>query len=82
MSKQNQRQASVRGATGTAYNIADDWKALFAIAGVTTGGYNDRLLAWINIKLGTSYRNVNDAKRAYAIAKGVTSWNELGTFTP
>lgn len=78
----NLRQASVRGATGTAYANSNDWLALFAIAGVTTGGFNDRLLAWINIKLGATYRNVNDAKKAYAVAKGATRWDELGTFTP
>lgn len=79
---QDLRQASVRGATSTAYTYNEDWLALFAIAGITTGGFNDRMLAWINAKLGTAYTNVNDAMKAYAVAKSATQWDALGTFTP
>lgn len=80
MSNQGARQASVRAVTGTAYPYEGDWHALFDMAGIPVGTYNERLLAWINDYLGTSYTNVNDAMAAFAIDNGVSSWNELGTF--
>jgi len=82
MSNQQKRQQSVRAVTGTAYNYADDWHALFDADLIAEGHFNDRLRAWINGKLSANYANVNDAMRAYAIAKGVTRWGELGTFDP
>jgi hypothetical protein len=82
MSNQQKRQQSVRAVTGTAYTYADDWHALFDADLIAEGHYNDRLRAWINVKLSSNYSNVNDAMRAYAVSKSVTRWGELGTFTP
>lgn len=81
MSNQSLRQASVRASTGTAYHYEGDWIALFDAAGITSGFFNERLLAWINVQLSTAYTNVNDAMRAFAVSQGATTWNELGTFT-
>jgi hypothetical protein len=82
MSNQEKRQQSVRASTGTAYTYNDDWMALFTAAGITSGTYNERLKAWINAQLSTAYTTLPDAMRAYAVNQGVSSWNELGTFTP
>jgi hypothetical protein len=81
MSNQEKRQQSVRAITGTALTYNEDWLALFASAGITSGTVDDRMLAWCNARLGTSYTNVNDAMRAFAVSKGAASWDELGTFT-
>jgi hypothetical protein len=81
MSNQEKRQQSVRAITGTALTYNEDWLALFASAGITSGTVDDRMLAWCNARLGTSYTNVNDAMRAFAVSKGATRWDELGTFT-
>lgn len=82
MSNQQKKQQSIRASTGTAYFYSDDWAARFDADGIAEGPFNQRLLAWINGKLSASYRSVDDAKRAYAVSKGVTRWGELGTFTP
>ena len=81
MSNQEKRQQSVRASTGTAYSYEGDWMALFGAAGITSGVFNERMLAWINAQLSSAYTNVNDAMRAFAVSQGVTTWNELGTFT-
>ena len=82
MSNQEKRQQSVRASTGTAYSYEGDWMALFGAAGITSGVFNERMLAWINAQLSSAYTNINDAMRAFAVSQGVTTWNELGTFTP
>ena len=82
MSRQRERQQSVRAVTGTNYNYSDDWHALFDQAGIAEGGsFNERRRSWINSVLGTSFDNVNDAMRMFAIEQGVSRWSELGTFT-
>lgn len=80
MSNQSLRQASVRASTGTAYHYEGDWIALFDAAGIASGFFNERMLAWINAQLSTAYTNVNDAMQAFAEDQGATSWNELGVF--
>lgn len=77
---QELQQASVRAVTGTAYSYNDDWMALFDLQGIAEGAFNDRMLVFLNGYLGTSYKNINDAKKAFAVSKGFTSWNELGSF--
>jgi hypothetical protein len=80
MSKQQERQNAVRLLTGTAYTYSDDWHALFDADGIAEGPYNERLRTWINGILGTSYQNVNDAMRMFAIDQGFTRWAEMGDF--
>lgn len=81
MSNQQLRQQSVRAVTGTAYNYEEDWHALFDAAGVADGVFVERLLAWINLYLGTAHTNLAEAQYAFAVDQGATSWNALGTFT-
>ena len=60
-----------------------DWHALFTSAGIAAGDFNGLLLAYINLKLGSSYDNLPGAMNAFAVAKSTTaalSWNELGAF--
>ena len=80
MSKQQERQNAVRLVTGTAYNYSDDWHALFDADGIAEGPFNERMRNWINAFLGTSYLNVNDAMRMFAIDQGFTRWAEMGDF--
>ncbi|MGY3527295.1 hypothetical protein [Bradyrhizobium sp. USDA 4452] len=84
MSNQELRQATVRALTGTALSYEGDWHALFDGAGIASGPFNGRLLAWINAQLGTSYVELNGAMYAFAIANGTPtpdSWNGMGQFT-
>lgn len=78
--KVEERQAAVRAVTGTAYSYSDDWHALFDVDGIPEGPFTERLRNWINTKLGTSYLNVNDAMRMFAIDQGFTRWAEMGDF--
>lgn len=78
---QEDRQASVRASTGTAYFHNDDWLALFAASSITTGGFNDRMLAWLNATMGTAYQFLGDAQRAFAVSLGVSRWDEIGAFS-
>lgn len=82
MSNQSARQASVRAVTGTTYPYEGDWHALFDMAGIPVGTYNERLLAWINDYMGESFTELNGAMAAFAIDQGADSWNGMGTFVP
>ena len=79
---QSDQQASIRAVTGTAWTYEGDWHALFDQAGIASGDYNGRLLAWINSTLGTSYTELNGAMNAFAVSQSAPSWNEMGTFSP
>ena len=70
------RQASVRGVTSTTGTYDEDWVAVF------TATYNERLLAYINTKLSTSYTNMNDAMQALAANQSADNFSSMGTFTP
>lgn len=82
MTNQSDKQASVRTVTGTTLNYEGDWHALWDITGVPVGPFNQRMLSWINSQLGASYTEINGAMAAFAIANGVSTWDQLGTFTP
>ena len=80
MSNQSLRQASVRAVTGTTGTYNEDWHALFDSEGIAAGPMNQRLLAWINARLGVTYTNLSDAKAAFAADEGVEQFNQIGTF--
>lgn len=84
-SAQGLRQQTVETSTGTALSYEGDWLALFNAASINTnGGFNGRMLAWINAQLGTSYDNINNAMYAFSRSKGSpvpTDWNGMGVFT-
>lgn len=81
---QGDRQASIRGVTGTAFNVTGDWCALFTLRGIpaTSGDFNGRMLAYINAKLVQNYSNLPQAMQALAVANGATNFSSMGTFTP
>ena len=75
------RQASIRAVTGTTLDYNGDWMALFDLAGIPKGNWDERMLAWINVKLGTTYTNVNNAMQALAAANSAFNFTSMGTFT-
>ena len=81
MSQQSLRQASIRAVTGTTYTYEGDWHALFDNDGIALGQFNERLLRWINARLGTSYTEINGAMAAMALAEGADSFQAIGTFS-
>lgn len=81
MSNQSGRHAAINailGITGGTYE--GSFHALFDDAGIATGPFNGRLLAWINDYLGTSYTDLPGAQHAYAVSLGFNDWNSLNTW--
>lgn len=81
MSQSGYRQASVRAVTLTSGTYEGDWHALFDLAGLPSGTFNERLLRYINLKLSAAYTSLPEAQQAFAAAKGAVNWSSLGTFT-
>lgn len=79
--QQGLRQQSVRDVTGTTGTYNEDWHALFDDEGIATGPFDQRLLIWINARLGTNYTELNGAMAAFAADEGVGSFSAIGTFT-
>ena len=77
MSNQSNLQASIRSATSTTLDFNGDFMKEFANS--STGGvtYNEKLLAWINGELSTSYTNINEAMQAFAVSKSRNNWNAV-----
>lgn len=82
MSNQSARQASARAITGTALTYEGDFHALFDSLAIPAGTYNERLLAFINARLSSSYTNLPSAQAAYAASKGVATWNDVTSVAP
>lgn len=80
--QQSLRQASIRAVTGTTGTYEEDWLALFTRVGVAAGTFNERMLMYINQRLGTAYTEVNGAMAAMAAAESVDNFQALGTFDP
>lgn len=74
---QSALQGAIREQTNTALTFEGDWHALFTLDGIATGTFNERLLAWINFQLNTTYNNLVDAQAAYAAATGVSRWTDI-----
>lgn len=81
MGNQEAKQASVRAVTGTSLDYNSDWSALFDLAGIAAFGWNGRLLAWLNLKMGTGFTDLSSAMAAFAIANGAKDWDSLGSFS-
>jgi hypothetical protein len=75
------RQATVRASTGAALSYDGDWHALFDQAGIATGPFNGRMLAWVNAQLSASYADLTSALDAFAVSQGAPNWSSLGSFT-
>ena len=78
---QEARQASARAIGGTTLDYNGDFLAMFAVAGLTTGTFNERLLLWINAQLGTSYTSLPGAMQAFAVSQGFNNWTSMATFS-
>ena len=76
------KQASVRGVTSTTGTFNEDWLALFNARSIGAGTYNERLLAYINGELSTSYTDINLALQAFATDQDDYNFSSMGTFTP
>jgi hypothetical protein len=82
MSNQGLLQASIRGVTSTTHPLNGDWLALFALAGITTGTWDERCLQWINGELSSSHTNLAVAQQAYAVAQGFDRWSDMAGLAP
>lgn len=83
-SVQGLRQTVARTATSTAVDYNSDFLALFTLRGIgLTGGFNGRLLNYINFKLSTSYTNLPEAMQAFQVANqvGATNFSAMSVFT-
>jgi hypothetical protein len=78
---QESKHTSVRAVTGTTWTYNGDWHALFDSASIASGTFNERMIAWINGRLSSSYTNINDAMQAFAVNQGFNDWDSMGTFT-
>jgi hypothetical protein len=76
------KQASVRGVTSTTGTYNEDWLALFTARSIPAGSFNERLLAYINGELSTSYTDINLALQAFAVDQDDDNFSSMGTFTP
>ena len=79
---QEARQAAIRAVTSTTGTHDEDWIALFTARSAPAGQFNERMLAYINTKLTTSYTNINDAMQALAANQSADNFSSMGTFTP
>jgi hypothetical protein len=79
---QEGRHAKVRALSGTTGTYNEDWHALFTADGITANRcFNERMLAWINVTLSTSYTSLPQAMTAFGIAKGFTNWDAMNTWS-
>lgn len=80
MSQQGLRQASVRAVSGTTLNYEGDWHAMWDLQGIASGTFNERMLLYINEKLGVTYTNLPNAMQALAVDQGAANFSSMGTF--
>jgi hypothetical protein len=81
---QGLRQTVARTATGTTVDYNGDFLALFTLRGIgLTGGFNGRLLNYINTKLVSAYTNLPEAMQAFKVANqaGATNFSAMSIFT-
>jgi hypothetical protein len=82
LSNQGLLQDSIRGITSTTHVFNGDWLALFALSNITTGTWDERCLAWINVEMSASYTNLADAQHAYAVSQGFDRWSDMSGLAP
>jgi hypothetical protein len=78
---QESRHQDLRDRTSTARSTSSDWHAYWDSQSVAAGTFNERILAWINTTLGTSYTNLAGAMHAYALNSGFSNWHSIGELT-
>lgn len=81
-SAQGLRQGIIRASTGTTLTTDGDWMSRFTALGLSLdGGFNGRLLLYINNRLGQSYTSLPQAMAAFAVANNATNFGAIITFT-
>jgi hypothetical protein len=76
-------QTSLNGASGkSGFMFNESWMQLWDHEGVPAGMFDERMLMWINTRLGTSYTNLPQAQQALATSLDVANFDSIGTFTP
>lgn len=73
-------QTALRARTSTTGTLNEDWHALFDLDSIAAGTFNERLLAWLEAKLGTTYDNLPRAKQAYADNQSFYNWDSIDTW--
>lgn len=81
MTNQEGMHEAVRVRSGTAKSYNSDWLAMMASDSISTGTFNERQLAWLNLKLSASYTTLQSAQRAFAVSQGFNTWGDMNTFT-
>jgi len=76
------RQIAIRAVTSTTGMVNEDWLALFTARSIGAGTFNERMLAYINGELSTSYTDINLALQAFAVDQDDANFSSMGTFTP
>lgn len=79
MSNQSGIHAAVRTQITQRFSYGEDWSALFDQDEIPAGGWNGRMLAWINFKLGTSHPDYAGALQAFAESQGFDNWASMNT---
>ena len=79
MTNQGALQQSIRDVTGKALDYNGDWHALFDMAEIPAGTFNERLLLWINGELEVSHTSLPSAMQAFAESRGAYNWSSLTT---
>ncbi len=70
-------QASIEGITGTQAQWNEDWERLWDLQGVGAGEWDERMLLWLNGKLGFTYTNLPQAMQAYADSTGAPNFGSI-----
>lgn len=56
------------------------WHRYWNSVGTDAGTYDERMLSWLNAKLGESYTDLPSAMQAYAENLGYYNWDSIDTF--
>src|ERR1700693_464298 len=75
---QGAMQAAMEAVTGSATNYNSDWEALWDLEAIPTGFWDERMLSWINKKLGVTYTNLPQAQQGFADYNGAFNWATIG----
>jgi hypothetical protein len=79
MSQQGLRQASVRTVSSSVLDYNGDWMAMWDALSIPAGTFNERMLLYINVKLSTTYTELNGAMAALAASVGASDFGSIGT---
>jgi len=80
MSQQGVRQGVLRSGTSERFDHNGDWLWRFQSVGITTGDFNGRMLAWINLRYGQNYTDLPGAMAYMASVNNATNFSAMGTF--